>query len=66
MNEIYIQLRHVGCYLVRFSCFPTSTTYTYTKNLVLHYKIYNETSAKTRVKIKPPLTELWLMEVQVC
>ena len=34
--------------------------------LMLRYRIHDETSIKTRLKIGPTLTKLWLLEVHVC
>ena len=36
------------------------------KNSRVNYQIYNETYAKTGLKIRLPLISLWLLEVHVC
>ena len=50
--------KECGCYLVCFSCPPTYTDQIYTRKLVLHQQIYDETHAKTGFRIRPPL--IWL------
>jgi hypothetical protein len=47
-------LRYVGVLWLMFHPLPTSIDYMYTTRLVLHQQIYNETSANTKLKIRPP------------
>ena len=46
---------YVGVICFVFPCSPTSTDYIYTTRLMLHQQIYNETLAKSRLKIGRPL-----------
>ena len=49
-----------GCYLVHFSCSPTSTNWIYTTQWCCS-KSLSEALAKTRLKIGPPLNLLMLI-----
>jgi hypothetical protein len=59
-------LRYVGVIWFLFSCSLTSTGYLYTTILMLQWQIYDETYAKTGLKIGPPQLQLWLSEVHDC